>query len=69
MEWSKVESLLAALGGSIDRSRDGSRIGVFLQGERAVFHAPHPKRVCGKGMVRDIRRFIERAGISPEEVE
>jgi hypothetical protein len=39
--WSDIESLLSALGAEITEGR-GSRVRVFLNGVRAVFHRPQP---------------------------
>lgn len=68
IEWKKVESLFTSLGAEVSQVR-GSRVRVSLGDTRAVFHNPHPERVCGKGIVRSIRRFLGGAGINPEEVE
>lgn len=68
IEWRSVESLFVALGAEAGQGR-GSRVRVALGDTRAIFHSPHPERVCGKGMVRSIRRFLENAGIGSEEVE
>ncbi len=37
---------------------------VFLNGQKAVFHEPHPERVTNKGAVRSVREFMINAGIS-----
>ncbi|TVR57168.1 MAG: type II toxin-antitoxin system HicA family toxin [Gemmatimonadales bacterium] len=64
IRWSKVESLVKALGGDVTEGR-GSRVR-FRLGERvATFHGPHPQRVTGKATLQDVRRFLENAGIKP----
>jgi len=64
VRWSKVESLVKALGGDVTEGR-GSRVR-FRLGERvATFHGPHPQRVTGKATLEDVRRFLENAGIKP----
>ena len=59
--WSDIESLLRALGAEIEEGR-GSRVRIVLNGERAIFHRPHPERVTDKGAVRSVRDFLENAG-------
>ena len=60
--WSDIESLFVSLGGEIVEG-NGSRIGVILNGERAVFHRPHPQKEADKGAVKAVRLFLERAGV------
>lgn len=54
--------LIIALGGVISEG-NGSRIRVELNGERAVFHRPHPENTADKGAVKSVRRFLENAGV------
>jgi len=53
-----------ACGGEISEG-EGSRIRVALNGVRAVFHRPHPRKETDKGAVRSVRRFLIEAGIKP----
>lgn len=62
IRWNDVVSLLRALGAEIEE-REGSRVGILLNGRVAIFHRPHPNRICGRGLVRDVRGFLESAGI------
>lgn len=64
VEWKKIESLFAALGGELSEGR-GSRIRVALNGVRAVFHRPHPQKETDKGALKSVRRFLKEAGITP----
>jgi len=59
--WKDIEALIVALGGDISEGR-GSRVRIYLNGVRAVFHRPHPKRVTDKGAVSSMRRFLKEAG-------
>ena len=59
--WSDIESLLIALGAEISEGR-GSRVRIYLNGVRAVFHRPHPKRETQKGAVNSMKRFLKNAG-------
>ena len=60
--WSDVEKLLSALGAEISEG-NGSRVRVLLNGEIAVFHRPHPERVCSKRCLSSVGRFLKNAGI------
>ena len=60
--WSNIESLLVTLGAEIVEGR-GSRVRVFLNGIRAVFHRPHPGKEVDRGLVRSVRRFLVEAGV------
>lgn len=62
--WSDIEGLFAALGAEISEGK-GSRVRVFLNGVRAVFHRPRPKRETDKGAVLSVKRFLENAGVKP----
>jgi hypothetical protein len=62
--WRDIENLFVALGGEVSEGR-GSRVRVALNGERAVFHEPHPERVTDRGAIKDVREFLERAGVRP----
>jgi hypothetical protein len=61
-----IEKLLVALGADVSEGR-GSRVRVYLNEVRAVFHRPHPQREIGKGALRSVRRFLTEAGFGPEE--
>ena len=60
--WKDIEALITAMGGEISEGR-GSRVRIFLNGIRAVFHRPHPKRVADKGAVKSMRRFLKEAEV------
>lgn len=66
LAWSRIEKLFLALGARLSEGR-GSRIRVHLNGVRAVFHRPHPRKEVGKGALRSVQRFLKTAGIGPEE--
>jgi hypothetical protein len=63
--WKDIETLLEALGATISQGR-GSRVRVVLNGQRAVFHEPHPERVTDKGAVKSVREFLINAGFNAE---
>ena len=60
--WSDIESLFIALDAKISEGK-GSRIRVELNGERAVFHRPHPERNTDKGAIVSVRKFLSNAGV------
>lgn len=60
--WKDIENLIIALGGEITEGR-GSRVRIYLNDVRAVFHRPHPKRVTDKGAVSSMRKFLKEAEV------
>jgi len=64
--WADIEKLLLALGAKSSEGR-GSRVRVYLNKVRAVFHRPHPKKETDRGAVKSMRRFLTEAGFDPEE--
>ena len=65
IDWNDIENLLSALGAEISEGR-GSRLRVSLNGARAVFHRPHPRKEAGKLIVRSVCRFLQEAGIEAQ---
>ena len=53
-----------ALGAEVTEGR-GSRVRVYLNGVRAVFHRPHPAKEAVKGAVKSVRRFLYAVGVKP----
>ena len=62
VNWQKIEKLLEALGAEISEGR-GSRVRIYLNDIRAVFHRPHPQRETDKGALKSVRRFLIEAGV------
>jgi len=60
--WSDIEKLLNALGAEISEG-SGSRVRLYLNGVRAVFHRPHPQKETDKGALQSMRRFLIEAGV------
>lgn len=67
IEWQDIENLLKSLGASISEG-NGSRVRIELNGQRAVFHRPHPEKVTDKGAVKSMRRFLDNAGVKNDEL-
>jgi hypothetical protein len=64
INWSDVESLLRASGAEISQG-SGSRVRIALNGVRAVFHRPRPRKETDRGAVKSMRRFLTEAGVTP----
>ena len=62
--WADIESMLVAFGTEISEGR-GSRVRLALNGVKAVFHRPHPRKEADKGAVTSMRRFLIEAGVEP----
>jgi hypothetical protein len=65
VNWTDIEGLFRALGGDVSEGR-GSRVRIALNGIRAVFHRPHPKKITDKGALNSVRRFLLTAGVKNE---
>ena len=64
IRWRDAVSLLGALGATVSE-RAGSRVAAKLNDKVAVFHRPHPRPEMDRAAVRDLRRFLESAGVEP----
>ncbi len=62
INWSDIEGLFLSLGAEVSEG-SGSRVRVALNGIRAVFHRPHPKKVTDKGALKSVKRFLLTAGV------
>ena len=62
--WKDIESMLHAFGAEISEGR-GSRVRIALQGVRAVFHRPYPKKETDKDAVKSMRKLLKAARIEP----
>jgi hypothetical protein len=62
VKWTDIESLFKYLGAEISQG-NGSRIRVILNGVKAVFHRPHPRKETDKGALVSVRRFLKNARI------
>ena len=62
--WRDIESLLEALGAYLYEG-SGSRVAFILNGRQQVFHRPHPQKETRRCAVREVRAFLQEAGITP----
>ena len=60
--WSDIEAMLLHYGAEISQGR-GSRVRLALNGVRAVFHRPHPRKEADRGAIASMQRFLVEAGI------
>jgi hypothetical protein len=67
ISWRDIENSLVAVGAEITEG-SGSRIRVKLNGVRAVFHRPHPRKEADKGAVASVRKFLIEAGVEHVDV-
>ena len=64
--WKDCEQLLQSLGAKISEG-SGSRVRIELNGVKAVFHRPHPRKEIDKGALVSLRKFLENAEITPKK--
>tara|TARA_B100000029_G_C17223696_1_gene832709 strand:+ start:304 stop:567 length:264 start_codon:yes stop_codon:yes gene_type:complete len=62
VKWDDIEKMLIALGAEITEGR-GSRVRIYLNKVRAVFHRPHPQKEIDKGALKSLRRYLKEAGV------
>ncbi|MBI3630893.1 MAG: type II toxin-antitoxin system HicA family toxin [Candidatus Sungbacteria bacterium] len=63
--WDDIEAMLRAFNAEISEGR-GSRVRIALNGARAVFHRPHPRKETDKGALKSMRKFLITAGLQPK---
>ena len=64
IEWRKIEALFLALG-AIRTERADSAVSFVLNNIRVDFHRPHPDKESLRYRMKDARKFLEQAGITP----
>jgi hypothetical protein len=60
--WKDIEAMFVAFGGAVSEAA-GSRVELKLNGVKAVFHRPHPRKETDKGAVKTVRKFLDHAGV------
>ncbi len=65
IKWKDIINLLDALGAKIAQGK-GSRVRILLNGIKAVFHEPHPRKETDRGAIVSVREFLQKAGVNPE---
>ena len=61
LHWTKVEALLLSWGATIEE-KAGSTITFVLDGRKMTFDRPHPRKACGRGLVKKIRKHLRALG-------
>lgn len=63
IKWIDIEKMLVALGAELSEG-SGSRVRIYLNNVRAVFHRSHPKKETDKGALISMRRFLKETGVN-----
>ena len=61
LAWKRVERLLRVLGAEVYEG-SGSTVTFVLGGRKLTVDRPHPRRECGRGLVRRVRSFLDELG-------
>ena len=61
LHWKKVEALLKHLGAEVYEG-SGSTATFVLNCRKLTVDRPHPRRECGRGLVKRVRSFLEGLG-------
>lgn len=64
VHWREVESLLSHLGATLEPSH-GARFKVTLHQDVEFLHHPHHNSECSRDLIKQLRVFLARAGVSP----
>lgn len=62
VKWDDIEKLLIALGAEITEGR-GTRVRIYLNKVRAVFHRPQSQKETDKGTLKSMRRYLKETGV------
>ncbi len=68
IHWREIESLLSHLGASVTPTH-GARFQVSLNGAEDFLHHPHQSNVCDRSLIKRLREFLGRAGVTPSSYE
>jgi hypothetical protein len=64
LPWVDIEAMLIAAG-AFCLNKGGSAVTFTLRAERLDVHRPHPQKEAKPYVVRNVRRFLEQAGVQP----
>ena len=64
IEWSRIESLLVAVGCKVIEG-SGSSVTFEKNGMKVFFHRPHPQKEALRYRIKDVREFLNRTGFAP----
>jgi predicted RNA binding protein YcfA (HicA-like mRNA interferase family) len=63
LHWTKVEKLLKSYGAEVYEGK-GSTVTFVMAGVKLTVDRPHPRKECGKGLVKRIREYLIKTGKS-----
>ena len=61
LHWSKVEALFKSYRAEVYES-SGSTVTFVMDGLKFTMDRPHPRRECGKGLVKRVREYLRKCG-------
>lgn len=61
LHFKKVEALLKALGAEVFEG-SGSTVTFAIGARKLTVDRPHPRKECGRGLVKRVRTFLEEIG-------
>jgi hypothetical protein len=61
LAWKRVEALLRHLGAAVYEG-SGSTVTFVLDGRKLTVDRPHPRKECGKGLVKRVKLYLEELG-------
>jgi predicted RNA binding protein YcfA (HicA-like mRNA interferase family) len=65
LHWTKVEKLLKGYGAEVHQGR-GSTVTFVVEGVKLTVDRPHPRKECGKGLVKRVREYLKTIGKLPD---
>jgi predicted RNA binding protein YcfA (HicA-like mRNA interferase family) len=61
LHWAKVEKLLKSYGAEVHEGQ-GSTVTFVADGVKLTVDRPHPRKECGKGLVKRVREYLKTIG-------
>ena len=61
LHWTKVEALLVSFGATVEE-KSASTVTFVLDGRKITVDRPHPRKECGRGLVKRIRNQLREMG-------
>lgn len=61
LDWKRVEGLLLHLGAEVHEG-SGSTVTFVIRDRKLTVDRPHPRRECGRGLVKRVRTFLKSVG-------
>jgi len=61
LHWKKVEAFFKHLGADVYEGQ-GSTVTFVIDGVKFTADRPHPRKECGKGLVKRVRKYLRGLG-------